>query len=262
MPEILIRDASSDDYAAMARIFRHASLANPGDREALLAHPHALQLPDDLIRSGHARVAMLADGTMVGFASTRPIEIGVIELEDLFVDPGWQRQGAARRLMQQITAEACEETITRIEVTANPHALEFYRAAGFVAESETQTEFGPGLRMHLDVRHRATRDPDQRNPHRAKEPPFVAWPSSAHRFGSPSCARGSPYGCTTQNLRRSPARCERHTAHTISQATRRDRERQLQINMTNVLAPHRWQPGSGITITGVGRLSSEGTLRP
>jgi N-acetylglutamate synthase-like GNAT family acetyltransferase len=151
MPELLIRDASSDDYAAMARIFRQASLANPGDKEALMAHPDALQLSDDLIRRGRARVAILADGTIVGFANTHPGEIGVLELEDLFVDPAWQRQGAARRLMRRITAEAAEEGITRIEVTANPHAVDFYRAVGFVTDSETRTEFGPGLRMHLDV---------------------------------------------------------------------------------------------------------------
>jgi N-acetylglutamate synthase-like GNAT family acetyltransferase len=154
MPEIVIRDASSDDYPAMARIFRHASLANPGDRDALLAHPDALQLPDDLIRNGRARVATLADGTIVGFASTRPSGTGVLELEDLFVDPNWQRQGAARQLMSQITVEARAERMTRIEVTANPHALDFYRAVGFVADGETRTEFGPGLRMHLDVTRR------------------------------------------------------------------------------------------------------------
>jgi GNAT superfamily N-acetyltransferase len=151
MPGIQIRAASHDDYAAMARIFRHASLANPGDRDALLAHPHALQLPDELIRSGRARVATVADGTIIGFASTRPSEIGTLELEDVFVDPDWQRQGAARQLLQQLTAEACAERITRIEVTANTHALEFYRATGFVADGEARTEFGRGVRMHLDI---------------------------------------------------------------------------------------------------------------
>jgi GNAT superfamily N-acetyltransferase len=151
MPEIFIHDASSDDYAAMQRIFRQASLANPGDRDALLAHPHALRLSDDLIGSGRTRVATLANGTIIGFASSHPRETGVVELEDIFVDPDWQRHGAARQLMRQITAEAGEQGIVRIEVTANPHALEFYRAVGFVSDGQTQTEFGPGLRMHLDV---------------------------------------------------------------------------------------------------------------
>jgi GNAT superfamily N-acetyltransferase len=151
MAGVVVRDANRDDYAAMARIFRRASLANPGDREALLAHPHALQLPDELIRAGRARVAVLPDATIVGFASTRPSETGVLELDDVFVEPVWQRRGVARCLMCQIAAEAREEGKIRIEVTANPHALAFYHSVGFVPDSETETEFGPGLRMHLEV---------------------------------------------------------------------------------------------------------------
>jgi GNAT superfamily N-acetyltransferase len=153
MPDIVIRDAGVDDYPAMARIFRRASLANPGDRAALLANPDALHLPEDLIRTGRARVAVLAAGMIVSFASTRPSELGLLELEDVFVDPDWQRHGAARRLIRHVAEEAGRNGISRIEVTANPHALEFYRAAGFVTDGETQTAFGPGLRMHLDVTH-------------------------------------------------------------------------------------------------------------
>jgi hypothetical protein len=48
-------------------------------------------------------------------------------------------------------AHARNEGIGRIQVTANQHALVFYEKAGFVADHEVQTRFGPGLRMHLDV---------------------------------------------------------------------------------------------------------------
>jgi GNAT superfamily N-acetyltransferase len=154
VPDILIREANLDDYPAMARIFRDASLANPGDRAALLAHPDALQLPDELIGTGRARVAVL-NGVVVGFASTRPSEPGVLELDDVFVDPDWRRHGAARLLIRQIAAEAAQDKHTRIEVTANPHALDFYLAVGFVTDGETQTQFGTGLRMHLDVDRQA-----------------------------------------------------------------------------------------------------------
>jgi GNAT superfamily N-acetyltransferase len=94
---------------------------------------------------------VLADGTVIGFASTHPSGIGVLELDDVFVDPDRQRQGAARRLIRHITAAAHEDGITRIEVTANPHALEFYRAVGFEIDGEVRTEFGRGVRMHLSV---------------------------------------------------------------------------------------------------------------
>jgi hypothetical protein len=44
-----------------------------------------------------------------------------------------------------------ERGLTRIEVTANPHALAFYENVGFVLDGTTETRFGPGHRMHLDV---------------------------------------------------------------------------------------------------------------
>jgi hypothetical protein len=44
---------------------------------------------------------------------------------------------------------ARRDGIARISVTANPHADAFYRRVGFVHAHDTQTEFGPGLRMEL-----------------------------------------------------------------------------------------------------------------
>ncbi|NYJ04183.1 GNAT family N-acetyltransferase [Petropleomorpha daqingensis] len=146
-----VRAATAADEAAVARIFRSASLSNEGDRDVLLAHPEALVLADGLLARGRTRVATSGDGTVVGFAGTRPTGPGVLELDDLFVDPGARRLGAARRLIQRIVAEAAEEGIDRIEVTANPHALGFYEAVGFVADGRAGTEFGSGLRMHLPV---------------------------------------------------------------------------------------------------------------
>ena len=151
MGSIDVREATAADEAAVARIFRSASLSNDGDREVLRAHPEALVLADGLLARGRTRVATSGDGAVVGFASTRPTETGVLELDDLFVDPGARRLGAARRLIGRIVEEAATEGIARIEVTANSHAMGFYEAVGFVAEAPADTEFGSGLRMHLAV---------------------------------------------------------------------------------------------------------------
>jgi len=43
------------------------------------------------------------------------------------------------------------EGVTRLEVTANDHALDFYRAVGFVPDGRTETGFGAGTRMHLGI---------------------------------------------------------------------------------------------------------------
>ena len=151
MPTIHVRTAGSADEPALARIFRRASLSNAGDRDALLAHPEALILGKDLIDRGRTRVATLSNGRVIGFATTRPTERGVVELDDLFTDPDVMRQGAARRLVAHLVAEAAADRVHRIDVTANPHALAFYRAVGFVDDGQVATQFGPGHRMHLDV---------------------------------------------------------------------------------------------------------------
>ena len=87
---------------------------------------------------------------IVGFATTNPVG-DVDELDDLFVDPDWMRRGIALDLVFDATAIARDRGATRIEVTANGHALSFYGAAGFVLDEMTETRFGPGYRMHLDV---------------------------------------------------------------------------------------------------------------
>ena len=82
----------------------------------------------------------MVDGRIVGFATL----VGS-ELEDLFVDPDWMRQGIATALVQDAAA-----TVPRIEVTANAHALAFYESVGFVRDGVAETTGGRAHRMHLD----------------------------------------------------------------------------------------------------------------
>jgi GNAT superfamily N-acetyltransferase len=116
---------------------------------ALLANPDALEFPGLGGDDRRTRVAT-AEGRIAGFATSVPAG-DVIELDDLFVDPGWMRQGAGRALVLDAVAIARDLGAGRIEVTANPHALVFYGRAGFIADHEVQTRFGPGTRMYLDV---------------------------------------------------------------------------------------------------------------
>jgi GNAT superfamily N-acetyltransferase len=146
----VIRDAVPADLAALRDVYRRAGLSNEGDRANLLANPDALEWGGLGADERRTRVAATAGGRIVGFATSLPAG-DALELDDLFVDPDWRRQGAARALVLDVVAHARDQGIGRIEVTANPHALVFYRKAGFVAGHQVQTQFGPGLRMHRGV---------------------------------------------------------------------------------------------------------------
>jgi len=146
----VIRDAVPADVAALRQLYRRASLSNEGDRMNLLANPDALEWGGLGGDDRRTRVAGIAGGRIAGFATSLPAG-DALELDDLFVDPDWRRQGAARALVLDVVAHARNQGIGRIQVTANQHALVFYEKAGFVADHAVQTRFGPGLRMHLDV---------------------------------------------------------------------------------------------------------------
>lgn len=143
----LIRHAVPADLGALREVYRRSSLSNEGDRAALLEHPDVLEFSPRAVHEHHVRVAVI-DDRVIGFATLLPArQVG--ELEDLFVDPDWMLHGIARKLVLDAVDNARAHGLTRIEVTANPHALGFYEKVGFVSDGIIQTRFGPGHRMHL-----------------------------------------------------------------------------------------------------------------
>ena len=145
----MIRTARPDDMPALRDVYRRASLSNEVDRPNLLAHPEYLEFSDVAVREGRTRAAVSA-GRVVGFATW--LTAGdAFEVEDLFVDPRWMRQGIGRALILDMIEIAAAHGVLRLEVTGNPHALAFYQSVGFVIDHEIETTFGPGLRMHRDL---------------------------------------------------------------------------------------------------------------
>ena len=63
-----IRNAILSEKAALEGLQLRASLANEGDREALLANPDAIELPSEQIASGDVFVLELS-GRIAGFAA-------------------------------------------------------------------------------------------------------------------------------------------------------------------------------------------------
>jgi ribosomal protein S18 acetylase RimI-like enzyme len=143
----MIRLGTSADLAAASGVYRRASLSNAGDRDNLLAHPEYLILGPEGLAEGRTYVAE-QDGTVVGFATWAEAD-GTIELEDLFVDPDYRRRGIAAALVRRIAEVLRARGAERLEVTANPHAMEFYRSAGFTDCGTADTDFGTAPRLVL-----------------------------------------------------------------------------------------------------------------
>ena len=146
----MIRLGTPADLAAVADIYRRASLSNPGDRDRLLAHPEYLVLEPDGLAEGRTHVAE-EDGAVVGFAAWAETDGGSVELEDLFVDPKWMRRGIATALVNCVCDVLRSRGAGTLEVTASPDALSFYRSVGFVDAGVAETSFGsaPHLLLRL-----------------------------------------------------------------------------------------------------------------
>ena len=137
----VIRTAVADDLPELQRVFAAAALSNVDDAPLLRERPEFLVFAGDGIAEGRTRVAVRGD-RVLGFATVAVVD-GRPDLEDLFVDPEYHRRGIARRLIEDAVATLKAAGHHQLTVTGNPHALEFYRAAGFVEVGRARTELGP-----------------------------------------------------------------------------------------------------------------------
>src|SRR6476660_1355201 len=149
--EVIVRRAVASEQKQLEALQWRASLNNPGDRDALLAHPDAIELPLEQIKNGGVFVAEVAGATM-GFAAILPREDGDFELDALFVEPTAWRQGIGRALVDHCAVAARAAGAESLHVVGNPHAQEFYTACGFNMIGTKQMRFGIGLLMKKPLR--------------------------------------------------------------------------------------------------------------
>jgi GNAT superfamily N-acetyltransferase len=152
MPDIVIRAARPDERSSLEALQWRASLANAGDRDALLANPDAIALPVEQITDGHVFVAE-RDGAILGFAAVLPRPDGDAELDALFVEPSAWKQGVGRALVDQCADVARRRTSCVLHVVGNPHAKAFYETCGFRTTGTVETRLGAGLAMQRVIQH-------------------------------------------------------------------------------------------------------------
>lgn len=147
---LFIRLAVISERKKLEDLQLRASLNNAGDRDAILAHPDAIDLPVHQIAAGRVFVAE-QNGVIVGFAAVEPRADGESELDALFVDPTKQRRGIGRSLLERCVEFARAQGSGALHVVGNPHAQDFYIACGFKVIGTTETRFGTGLLMRMTI---------------------------------------------------------------------------------------------------------------
>lgn len=151
---LTIRRADRRERQALERLQERASLANPGDRAAILAHPEVIDVPAAQIEAGQVFVAERS-GLIVGFAAILPRSDGDTELDGLFVEPDCWDQGIGRVLVEYCANIAQRGGSAALQVIGNPHAEGFYLRCGFTRSASAQTRFGVGLLFRKDLSTRA-----------------------------------------------------------------------------------------------------------
>jgi GNAT superfamily N-acetyltransferase len=146
MSDVVIRPALQAERSWLEALQWRASLANPGDRDSLLANPDAISLPVEQIADGHVFVAE-RDGAIVGFAAVLARPDGNAELDSLFVEPTLWKGGVGRSLVDHCADVARGRGSRILHVVGNPHAEGFYTACGFRIAGTVETRFGAGLSM-------------------------------------------------------------------------------------------------------------------
>lgn len=143
---LAIRVAKKSEQRALEALQWRASLNNPGDRDALLANPDAIELSLDQISGAGVFVAERA-GVIEGFSAVLLRTDGQAELDVLFVEPTIWRSGVGRSMVEHCCEYARSLGAATVYVVGNPHAKDFYAACGFEIFGEHQTRFGIGIVM-------------------------------------------------------------------------------------------------------------------
>jgi GNAT superfamily N-acetyltransferase len=143
---VIIRLAIAAERRILEALQWRASLGNEGDRDALLRHPDAIDLPLEQIAAGGVFV-LEQDGSIVGFCAILPRDDGDTELDALFVEPSIQRRGIGRKLIEHCAETARSMGSNALHVVGNVHAKQFYLSCGFSIVGSFETRFGLGLLM-------------------------------------------------------------------------------------------------------------------
>ena len=148
--EIALRHAKPEDAACLTELAL-ASKAHWGyDAAFMAACREELTVRESDIAQRDVVVAEL-DGRVLGYGYLMPREEGDIEIWHLFVAPDGMGRGVGRRVTDALIAQAQAAGEDRLWVEADPNALGFYQACGFVLVGEAPSASIGGRSLPLLV---------------------------------------------------------------------------------------------------------------
>ena len=126
-----IRPARIGEAAALSELcFRSKAVWGYNDAfMALCREP--LRVEPEEIAAGDVWVAAAPDDSIAGIvALALADEPATLDLDKLFIEPGWIGSGVGRLLLAHATGEARRRGATRLTILADPNAAAFYERNG------------------------------------------------------------------------------------------------------------------------------------
>jgi len=144
------RPALAEDAEGLTRLALRSKAYWGYPDKFMLACQQELTVTAASIRGGdiYYEVA-LERQTLIGFYALEGLCDEQIELVALFVDPPYIGQGIGRQLMERAKSRAAQSGAHRLTIQGDPHALEFYRAAGAKLCGERESASIPGRMLPL-----------------------------------------------------------------------------------------------------------------
>lgn len=127
---MILRAARADEAATLTALCTRSKRHWGYDEEFMARCAGPLTVPGDAIARGDVRVAVDADGRLLGMAQLSSPFDDAIELDKLFVEPPMIGRGVGAELMRWAMEEARARGAKRLVILADPNAAAFYEKIG------------------------------------------------------------------------------------------------------------------------------------
>lgn len=157
-PDLALRAATTADVPAIQRLAErtwrahYPAILSTEQIDYMLARGYAPQVLHDFIAGPASGIEVAEHGAaLAGFAAWLLVpEQGEVKLDKLYVDPGQQRQGIGRALIDAVEAHARRIGARAIVLNVNKHntsAQAAYARAGFGVRAAVVIDIGAGFVM-------------------------------------------------------------------------------------------------------------------